>query len=135
MEQPCDLTIEAPRAWDRPAVTVPVLVCLSLVGGRFPSFSMEANLWTLGTGGVLIWLGLGNRVPRRPAPVRLGGGAVWWTLPVVVFVVFEGATFVAAAGDDFPTFSRLADPLLEDGVIRSAGWLAWLSAFWGMVRR
>jgi len=135
MEQPRDMTIEAPRAWDRPAVTVPVLVCLSLVGGRFPSFSIEANLWTLGTGGVLIWLGLGNRVARRPAPVRLGPGAVWWTLPVVVFVVFEGATFAAAAGDDFPTFSRLADPLLEDGLIRSAGWLAWLSAFWGLVRR
>ncbi|MGN9776760.1 hypothetical protein ACTMS0_13480 [Micromonospora sp. H33] len=135
MEQPHDLTVEAPRAWDRPAVAVPVLVCLSLVGGRFPSFSIEANLWTLGTGGVLIWLGLSNRVPRRPAPHRLGSGAVWWTLPVVVFVVFEGTTFVAAAGDDFPTFSRLADPLLEDRLVRSATWLAWLSAFWGLVRR
>ncbi|MDO3700589.1 hypothetical protein Q3W71_02700 [Micromonospora sp. C28SCA-DRY-2] len=135
MEQPHDLTVDAPRAWDRPAVAVPVLVCLSLVGGRFPSFSTEANLYTLGAGGVLIWLGLSNRVPRRPAPARLGSGAVWWTLPVVVFGVFEGATFVLAAGDEFPTFSRLADPLLEDQLVRSAGWLLWLSAFWGLVRR
>ncbi|MEV4542530.1 hypothetical protein [Micromonospora echinaurantiaca] len=135
MEQPHDLTVDAPRAWDRPAVAVPVLVCLSLVGGRFPSFSTEANLYTLGTGGVLIWLGLSNRVPRRPAPFRLGSGAIWWTLPVVVFGVFEGATFVLAAGDEFPTFSRLADPLLEDQMVRSAGWLVWLSAFWGLVRR
>ncbi|MFG2102398.1 MULTISPECIES: hypothetical protein [Micromonospora] len=135
MEQPHDLTVDAPRAWDRPAVAVPVLVCLSLVGGRFPSFSTEANLYTLGAGGVLIWLGLSNRVPRRPAPVRLGSGAIWWTLPVVVFGVFEGATFVLAAGDEFPTFSRLADPLLEDQLVRSAGWLVWLSAFWGLVRR
>ncbi|SCG68819.1 hypothetical protein GA0070609_4360 [Micromonospora echinaurantiaca] len=135
MEQPHDLTVDAPRAWDRPAVAVPVLVCLSLVGGRFPSFSTEANLYTLGTGGVLIWLGLSNRVPRRPAPFRLGSGAIWWTLPVVVFGVFEGATFVLAAGDEFPTFSRLADPLLEDQLVRSAGWLVWLSAFWGLVRR
>ncbi len=135
MEQPHHLTVEASRAWDRPAVAVPVLVCLSLVGGRFPSFSVEANLWTLGTGGVLIWLGLSNRVPRRPAPHRLDSGAVWWTLPVTVFVVFEGATFMAAAGDDFPTLSRLADPLLEDRLVRSAAWLAWLSAFWGLVRR
>lgn len=135
MEQPHDLTVEAPRAWARPAVAVPVLVCLSLVGGRFPSFSTEANLWTLGTGGVLIWLGLSNRVPRRPAPRRLGAPAAWWALPVVVFGVFEGTTFVLAAGDDFPTFSRLADPLLEDRLVRSAAWLGWLSAFWGLVRR
>ena len=135
MEQPHDLTVEAPRAWDRPAVTVPVLVFLSLVGGRFPSFSTEANLWTLGTGGVLIWLGLSNRVPRRPAPRRLGTPAAWWALPVVVFGVFEGTTFVLAVGEDFPTFSRLADPLLEDQLVRSAAWLGWLSAFWGLVRR
>ncbi|GLZ58045.1 MULTISPECIES: hypothetical protein [unclassified Micromonospora] len=135
MEQPHDLTVEAPRAWDRPAVSVPVLVCLSLVGGRFASFSTEANLFTLGTGGVLIWLGLSNRVPRRPAPRQLGAGAVWWAVPVVVFGVFEGVTFVLAAGDDFPTFSRLADPLLEDHLTRSAAWFAWLAAFWGLVRR
>ncbi|MEU8183114.1 hypothetical protein AB0B85_19390 [Micromonospora sp. NPDC049044] len=135
MEQPHDLTVEAPRAWDRPAVSVPVLVCLSLVGGRFASFSTEANLFTIGTGGVLIWLGLSNRVPRRPAPRRLGSGAVWWAVPVVVFGVFEGVTFVMAAGDDFPTFSRLADPLLEDHLTRSAVWFAWLAAFWGLVRR
>lgn len=135
MEQPHDLTVAVPRAWDRPVVCVPVLVALSVVGGRFPSFSTEANLWTLGTGGVLIWLGLSNRVPRRPTPERIGAGVTWWALPVVVFGIFEGATFVAAAGDEFPTLSRLADPLLEDQLIRSAAWLAWLSAFWGLVRR
>ena len=78
MEQPHDLTVEAPRAWDRPAVSVPVLVCLSLVGGRFASFSTEANLFTLGTGGVLIWLGLSNRVSQSAgaAPAGPGGGLV-----------------------------------------------------------
>ncbi|TDC70826.1 hypothetical protein E1193_29545 [Micromonospora sp. KC606] len=135
MEQPRDLTVEAPRAWDRPVVTVPVLACVSLVGGQLPSFSAQANLWILGTGGALIWLGLGNRVPRRPALTRLGRGAIWWVLPVAVFVVFEGATFVMSAGDEFPTFSRLADPLLEDELVRSAVWFGWLAAFWGLVRR
>ncbi|GAB3956009.1 hypothetical protein GCM10027614_66930 [Micromonospora vulcania] len=84
---------------------------------------------------MLIWLGLSNRVPRRPSPRRLGAGAAWWALPVVVFGVFEGATFVLSVGDDFPTFSRLADPLLEDQLARSAAWFAWLAAFWGLVRR
>lgn len=135
MEQPPELTVDLPRAWDRPAVTVPVLACLSLVGGQLPSFSTQANLWTLGTGGALIWLGLGNRVPRRPAPRRLGRGAVWWVLPAAVFGVFEAATFVVSAGSEFPTFSRLADPLLADELVRSAAWFGWLAAFWGLVRR
>ena len=135
MDQPREITAEAPRTWDRPIVTVPVLICLSLVGGQMPSFSAQANLYTLGTGGALIWLRLSNRVPRRPGPARLPRGTVWWVLPAAVFGVLEGATFVLAVGDDFPTFSRLADPLLEDGLVRSAAWFAWLAAFWGLVRR
>ncbi|MER7165731.1 hypothetical protein [Micromonospora sp. NPDC000207] len=135
MEQPHDLAVDATRVWERPIVTVPVLICLSLVGGQFPSFSTQANLYTLGTGGVLIWLGLSNRVPRRPAPHRLGSGVVWWVVPVTVFTVLEAATFLMAAKDEFPTFSRLADPLLEDHLVRSAAWGVWLAGFWGLVRR
>ncbi|MGW1057716.1 hypothetical protein [Micromonospora rubida] len=135
MDHPRELIVTEPRVWDRPVVSVPVLVCLSLVGGQLPSFSAAANLYTLGTGGALIWLGLGARVSRRPAPRRLGVGAVWWLVPVAVFGVFEGTTFVLHAGDDFPTLSRLADPLLEDELVRSAAWFAWLAAFWGLVRR
>jgi hypothetical protein len=135
MDHPRELTVEASRSWDRPVVSVPVLICLSLVGGQLPSFSAQANLYTLGTGGALIWFGLSNRVPRRAAPRRLPRSAVWWLLPVTVFGAFEGATFVLSVGDDFPTFSRLADPLLEDHLVRSAAWFGWLAAFWGLVRR
>lgn len=135
MDHPRELTAEVPRAWDRPVISVPMLICLSLVGGQLPSFSAQANLYTLGTGGALIWLGLSNRVPRRPGPHRLAPGAVWWLVPVTVFGVFEGATFVLSVGDEFPTFSRLADPLLEGHLVRSTAWFAWLAAFWGLVRR
>ncbi|GAB3801685.1 hypothetical protein [Micromonospora zhanjiangensis] len=134
MEQPSEIVTDAPRAWDRPAVSVPVLAGLSLVGGQFPSFSTQANLYTLGTGGVLIWFGLSQR-PARRSERRIGSGVIWWVLPVAVFGLVEGATFVAGAGDRFPTFSRLADPWLEHPLIRSAGYFAWLSAFWGLVRR
>ena len=54
---------------------------------------------------------------------------------MTVFGVFEGATFALSAGDEFPTFSRLADPLLEDHLVRSTAWFAWLAAFWGLARR
>jgi hypothetical protein len=135
MEQQPEITAEVPRSWDRPAVSVPVLACLSLVGGQLPSFSTQANIYTIGTGGALIWLGLSNRMPRRAVPQRLGSGTVWWVIPVAIFGILEGATFVLGSADDFPTFSKLADPLLEDRMIRSVGYFAWLSAFWGLVRR
>ncbi|GAB3145801.1 hypothetical protein GCM10027290_26340 [Micromonospora sonneratiae] len=135
MEQPPEITAEVPRTWDKPVVSIPVIACLSLVGGQLPSFSAQANLYALGTGGALIWLGLSNRVSRRRPPARLGSGAVWWLLPVMVFGLFEGATFIINAGDEFPTFSRLADPLLEDELVRSAAYFGWLMTFWGLVRR
>ncbi len=53
---------------------------------------------------------------------------------MVVFGVFEGVTFVLAAGDELPTFSRLADPLLEDqsdplgGLVRLVGRLLGVGA-------
>jgi hypothetical protein len=135
MEHPRELVAEAPRAWDRPVVTLPVLLCLSLVGGQFPSFSTRADLWVLGTGAALVAVGLGNRTPRRPVPRRLPPRALWWLLPAGLFGLLEAVTFLAHGGQDFPTFSRLADPLLERELVRSGAWFAWLAACWGLVRR
>jgi len=136
MEHPTELAADAPsRAWDRPVVTLPVLAFLSLVGGQLPSFSTRANVYTICLGGAMLWLGLGNRLPRRPPPTRLGPGAAWWLLPVAVFGIFEGATFLLGSTPEYPTFSKLADPLLEDRLLRSAGYFAWLTGFWVLVRR
>ncbi|MDG4769844.1 hypothetical protein [Solwaraspora sp. WMMD792] len=135
MEQSSELTAEVPRAWDRPVVSIPVIAVLSLVGGQLPSFSTAANLYTIGTGGALIWFGLSHRVPRRPTPRRLGDGAVWWIVPVAMFTVVEGATFAMGSTDDFPTFSKLADPVLDGQAARSAAYFGWLAAFWVLVRR
>ncbi|MDG4767123.1 hypothetical protein O7632_23930 [Solwaraspora sp. WMMD406] len=135
MEQPSEIVTDVPRAWDRPMVSLPVIAVFALLGGQLPSFSTAANLYSLGTGGVLIWLGLSRRVPRRATPRRLGDGAVWWMVPVAIFTVFEGATFALGSTDDLPTFSKLADPVLEGWLARSAAYFAWLAAFWGLARR
>ncbi|MFY1633222.1 hypothetical protein ACN27F_08055 [Solwaraspora sp. WMMB335] len=135
MEQPPELAADMPRAWDRPAVSMPIIAVFSLVGGQLPSFSAAANLYAIGTGGALIWLGLSHRVPRRPTPRRLGDGAVWWVVPIAVFTAFESVTFALGSTDDFPTFSSLADPVLEDQLPRSAAYFAWLAGFWALVRR
>lgn len=135
MEQPSEVAAQVPRVWDRPAAAMPVLAVLSLVGGQLPSFSAAANVYSLGAGGLLMWLGLSRRVPPRPAPRRLGPGAGWWLAPVLVLVVFEGSTFVLGSSESYPTLSKLADPLLDDAGPRTVAYFAWLSAFWALVRR
>lgn len=135
MEQPAELTAEVPRVWDRPAVTVPVLAVAAVVGGQLPSFSTAANVYSLGAGGVMMWLGLSRRVARRPAPVRLAPGSGWWLVPVAVLGFFEGSTYLLGSAASYPTLSKLADPLLADPLLRSVGYFAWLSVFWALVRR
>jgi len=135
MESPPEITAEVPRAWARPAVTLPVLAFLSLVGGQLPSFSTQANLYTIVLGGGLVLVGLSGRVvPRRPVPGRPRPPAAWWLLPALGFAVLEGVTFLAGTRR-YPTLSRLMDPLLEDEVVRSTCFFGWLAAFWVLVRR
>lgn len=131
-----DVAVPAPRSWDRPAVTVPVFAALAAVGGQFPGFTRQANLFILAVGGVFVWVGLAGWV-RQPARLPIGWRphTVWWLLPVAVFGVLESATFLLGSSDNYPTFSRLADPLLEREVVRSVGYFGWLAAFWGLVRR
>lgn len=135
MDQPSDLVAQPPAAWDRPVVSVPILAFLSLVGGQLQSFSLAANLFALVLGGALIWLGLSNRVPRRPVRLGFRPGAAWWLLPVAVFGAFEASTFLVGSTADYPTFSLLADPVLEAEPVRSAMYFGWLAAFWALVRR
>lgn len=136
MEPPSpQIVAEVPRAWARPAVLVPVFAGLSVVGGQFPSFSLPANLYVLLLGGAMVWLGLSGRIPRRVAVERLGRGTRWWLLPTTVLVVAEVVTYLLGSTNEYPTLSRLSDPLLAAEPVRSACYFAWLSGFWGLVRR
>lgn len=134
-QPPSDIVVEPPRVWNRPVVSVPILAFLSLVGGQLRSFSLSANLYMLAVGGALIWLGLSNRMPRRPVARGFWPGAAWWLLPVTVFGAFEGTTFLLGSTPNYPTFSLLADPVLDDETVRSVVYFGWLAAFWGLVRR
>lgn len=135
VEQSSELTVEVVQPWVRPAVLVPVFVLLSAVGGLFPSFSLEANLYVLAIGGTLFWLALSNRVPRRPVPLRLSRGGLWWLVPTLALAIVELVMFVAGSSYDYPTLSLLADPLFEGYLARTAGYFGWVTAFWGLIRR
>lgn len=135
MEQPSQITADAARAWDRPTVLLPILGLLSAVGGLFPSFSLQANLYLLAIGGTLCWLGLSGRVPRRAAPLRVERPAARWLLPALALALVELVTFIGGSTYDYPTLSLLADPILESYLVRSALYFGWLTTFWGLVRR
>lgn len=136
MEQhPSQLTADAARTWDRPVVLLPVFVLLSAVGGLFPSFSLQANLYVLAIGGTLFWLGLSARMPRRAAPRRVDRRAGWWLVPALTLAFVELFTFIGGSSYDYPTLSLLADPVLESYLTRAAIYFGWVTAFWGLVRR
>jgi hypothetical protein len=135
MDRPTEIAAEV-RPWAaRPVVMVPVFALLSLVGGQFPSFSVSANLYVLMTGGALVWLGVTGRVPRQTAARALGAGSAWWLVPVLVFAAVELVNFALGSTHDHPTLSLLADPALEDKLVRSAVYFGWLTAFWGLIKR
>lgn len=135
MERPSEFAAPADRAWVRPAVLVPAFVLVALVAGALPSFSLSANLLVLCVGGLLFWLGISNVVPRYRPPMRLPAAAVWWIVPIGILALVEMVTFLLGSGDNHPTLSRLADPVLERYLPRSALFFGWMTAFWGLVRR
>ncbi|MBT8227628.1 MAG: hypothetical protein HKP61_14900 [Dactylosporangium sp.] len=135
MERPSELVVPAEPVWVRSAVLVPAFVLVSLVAGSLPSFSLSANLLVLCTGGLLFWLGVSTPMQRpRPLP-RLPAAAVWWIVPFGLLTVVEAVTFLLGSTEANPTLSRLADPVLERYLARSALFFGWTTAFWGLVKR
>ena len=134
MDHP-ELAVPSAPAWSRPAIMMPVFGVLSFLGGFLRSFTLEANLYIFSLGAIMMWLGLGQRVARRPAPTSLPSGLVWWLLPVGVFVFVEITAFATGSKESYPTLSLLADPLLDNYLPRAVVYFGWLSGFWGLVRR
>ncbi|WP_020523446.1 hypothetical protein [Catelliglobosispora koreensis] len=125
-------------AVDRPSPSFPAVLLflpLSLLGGFFPAFSLSANLYVLVLGATLLIAGLSSRLPRRQGASELPPGVVWWLLPVGLLIVVEAITYALGSTHDYPTLSLLADPLLDDYLMRSLGYFGWLTVFWGLVRR
>lgn len=134
MDRHSGYVVAAGPIWARPAVLLPVFGLVAAVAGALPSFSLSSNVLVLSTGGTLFWFG----VRREPVPEpseELASRAVVWALPIGLFSVVELATFLYGSHRDYPTFSLLADPVLERYVPRSALFFGWLTAFWGLARR
>jgi hypothetical protein len=125
--------VARPR-WHAPARAAG-FVGASLVAGSFPSFSVRSTVTMVGLGGIFFWLGVSRRFARHPVVRRVGRQALWWLVPVVMFAVFELGSFALGSTAEHPTLSSLADPVLEHYWARSAIFLGWITAYWGLLRR
>jgi hypothetical protein len=124
----------APPRWHAPARAAG-FVGASLVVGSFPSFSVRSTVTMVGLGGIFFWLGLSRRFVRHPVVRQVSRQALWWLVPVLVFAGFELTSFALGSTPAHPTLSALADPVLEHYWARSAIFLGWITAYWGLVRR
>jgi hypothetical protein len=129
-----ELVVDIEQGWARPAVVLPTFGVIALLGGALPSFSLSANLLVLCVGGLLFWLGMSAILPRVPGPARMSRPAAWWLVPLLFFGVVESATYVIGT-HEYPTLSRLSDPVLEGYLARSVAYFGWLAGFWALVRR
>jgi hypothetical protein len=129
------VAVEAVRTVDRPYVMVAVFTLIAAVGGLFGSFTTSATLLVAAIGGTMTWLGLSGRMRRRPAPVVLARGSLWWLVPVLVLGLTELFAFLHADRTGYPTMSLILDPVLDHYLPRAVGYFLWLSAFWRLVRR
>lgn len=135
MEQLPPVPARAVRGFDRPLIRISLFTLIAAVGGLFASFTLAANLLVLAVGATFMGIGLGSWAGRRPAPTRLPATAAWWLVPVLTMALVELFCFLKDSPDDWPTFSLLADPVLEHYLPRATSYFAWLTGFWVLVRR
>lgn len=117
-----------------PAVVLPVLALLAVIGGQLPSFSVQANLYVLAVGGALTWLGLSGQLRRYDRTVP-GEGLGWWLLPIVVFAPLEMVNYALGSSYAHPTISVLLDPVFAGEPAKTVLYFGWLAVFWGLVHR
>lgn len=104
--------------------------------GTFHSFTWQAATSVLLAGIVMAVAALSE--PRTPpmAPAELRPrGVTYWLICTFAFFEWEVAAAVDGAAGNHPTLSQLLDPVLDTHPGRSAAYLLWLYAGWGLVRR
>ncbi|HVL26506.1 MAG TPA: hypothetical protein VM390_00045 [Acidimicrobiales bacterium] len=122
------LSIPGVRALTASGATVAAVLFATSLSST-ASLTRPATMLVIGAGVVLgaTWFVSQPATIVDTAPVATAGVAVWVIL-VAAFCGWEVAAF--ALGDDYehPTFSKLADPVLERPPVRALaalGWVAW----------
>jgi hypothetical protein len=128
------------RGQQRGAVRVVVVagaLALSALAGAVDSLTLPAAALVLVVGGMVVVAALRRRpAKRRPAPDRLDPVGLWpWLALVFAFAAWELVALRLGSTPDHPSLSILLDPVLDDQLVRSAAFLAWLSLGAYLARR
>ncbi|MCM6772330.1 hypothetical protein NDR87_01420 [Nocardia sp. CDC159] len=131
--------VTGPPRWRR-AVVVAMWVGLAGIGTTTRPFTAAATALVLIPVGVLLVLVLRRpAVPNRPTS-RLRRGIYVWSGLLAAVLAWEAFAYVrqpdwTQPSAEHPTLSTLLDPVLQQGPLRFAGWLAWLWVGWRLARR
>ena len=114
-------------------VTFAAIVAYAVFAALARPLTLPSAFTVLAPGVALLWLGA-RRLPNRAIRASRATGITWLGLGVV-FCVWELVALFTGNDVAHPTFSILADPLLDTYPGRVLGYLVWLTTGAWMVTR
>jgi hypothetical protein len=104
------------------AAAAALAVATAAVVGVAGELSAGAHVAVLGSGALVVGVGLGRRAGAGSPPVGRRGAP--WLVWAGLALVWEAVTLVS---DGLPAISDLLDPVLAPAPVRAAATLAWLA--------
>jgi hypothetical protein len=112
------------------------VVAYAWVAGNSAPFSTKALVGVLIPGAVLGTIAFGRPPERIPAPESIDPtGFSYWIICIALLFEWEASAFRANTLWSHPTLTDLINPLLAPHPVKSAAFIVWLLAGWGLVKR
>lgn len=113
-----------------------IVVAYAWVASASAPFSTRALIGVLIPGALLGVIAYGRPPDRIPPPESIDvGGFSYWVVALALLFEWEASAFRAGATWWHPTLTDLVNPLLTPHPVRSAAFVIWLAAGWGLVKR
>jgi hypothetical protein len=113
-----------------------IVVAYAWVASASAPFSTRALIGVLIPGAVLGAIAYGRPPERIPPPESVDvGGFSYWIVALALLFEWEASAFRAGAPWWHPTLTDLINPMLTPHPVRSAAFVVWIAAGWGLVRR
>ncbi len=113
-----------------------IVVVYAWVASASAPFSTRALISVLIPGAILGAIAYGRPPGRIPPPESIDvAGFSYWMVALALLFEWEASAFRAGATWWHPTLTDLINPLLTPHPVRSAAFVLWLAAGWGLVKR
>jgi hypothetical protein len=113
-----------------------IVVVYAWVASASAPFSTRALVSVLIPGAILGAIAYGRPPERIPPPESIDvGGFSYWIVALALLFEWEASAFRAGAPWWHPTLTDLINPMLTPHPVRSAAFVVWIAAGWGLVKR